>query len=250
MKKQYHILNGDSLQQQLPKSIQGEIIVTRECMLDGDISGDTLNEIFATRAQFMADNYAGCTVKEYRSKTITEFEKMLQIETDSEINLWFEDDLFCQVNFWFVIHFLKESNKTNPLFLIRPLAHSPYGFVGLNKQELISIQENRIPLTDIEKLAQFWSFYQKNDFEELLKISRSLDSKYPFLLPAVQAHIDSEPKNGDNGKPAESLIKIMKELKTDKFGPIFMEFCKRESIYGYGDLQVKRLINKIQTKNN
>ena len=248
MEKQYHILNGDALKEQLPKSIEGDIIVARECLVDGAVDGKTLDDLFETRAQFMASNYEDCTVEGYREKTVVEFQKILQIEESAEINLWFEDDLFCQVNFWFVLHLLAETKKTYALFLIRPLSHSQYGFGGLNKQELVSVQENRIPLTDIEKLAQLWSFYQNNDSEELLKISKSLDSKYPFLLPAVQAHIDSEPKNGDNGKPAESLIKIMKELKTDKFGPIFMEFCKRESIYGYGDLQVKRLIDKIQTE--
>ena len=34
-------------------------------------------------------------------KTVPEFLKMQNIPENSEINLWFEDDLFCQVTFWF-----------------------------------------------------------------------------------------------------------------------------------------------------
>lgn len=229
-----------------PENIIGKTIVTRECMVDGDVTGNTLKEIFATRAQFMATTYQGCTIQEYHDKAITEFEKMFQIEEKSEVNLWFEDDLFCQVNFWFVMHLLKESNKRNALFLIRPLSFSPYSFGNHTTKELVSIYENRIALTDIEKLAQFWRFYQKKDSEELLKISGSLDLKYPFLSPAVQAYIDSLPNDGNKGRPTESLIKIMKDQKTDKFAPIFREFCKKEAIYGYGDLQVKRLFDKIK----
>lgn len=250
MKKQYHILNGDSLKDRFPESIQGEIIVARECMVDGDVTGNTLKEIFANRAQFMAATYEGCTIQEYHNKTITEFEKMFQIDADAEINLWFEDDLFCQVNLWFVLHLLRESNKTNSLFLIRPLHHSPYSFGNHNAEELDSIYENRIALNDMEKLTQFWRFYQNNDSEELLQISEGLDSKYPFLLPAARAYIDSIPTENDQGRPTESLIKIMKGLKTDKFGPIFMEFCKREAIYGFGDLQVKQLFDKILKEKN
>ena len=40
----------------------------------------------------------------------------------------------------------------------------------------------------------------------------------------------------------------MDELNTEQFGLIFKEFCNRESIYGFGDLQVKRLLDEI--KNN
>ncbi len=250
MKKQYHILNGDALKEQLPKNIEGEIIVARECLVDGAVDGKTLDDLFETRAQFMATNYEDCTVEGYREKTVVEFQKMLQIEENAEINLWFEDDLFCQVNFWFVLHLLAETKKTYSLFLIRPLSQSQYGFGGLDKQELISVYKNKILLTNLEKLNLLWGFYQNNGSEELLKISENLEYKYPFLLPAVQAYIDSKPKNGDKGRPVESLTKIMKELKMNQFGPIFIEFCKRESIYGFGDLQVKRLFNELQNEKN
>ncbi len=138
-------MNGDSLREQFPKSIQGKIIVARECMVDGDVTGSSLNEVFETRAQFMASNYYGCTIQEYHDKAIIEFEKILQIEAGSDINLWFEDDLFCQVNFWFVLHLLIESNKANSLFLIRPLSHSPYSFGDLQVKRLFdNIQNSNI----------------------------------------------------------------------------------------------------------
>ncbi|GJM35445.1 MAG: hypothetical protein DHS20C18_44460 [Saprospiraceae bacterium] len=42
--KQYHILNGDSLKEQFPENIQGEIIIARECLVDGSVKGRTLVE--------------------------------------------------------------------------------------------------------------------------------------------------------------------------------------------------------------
>ena len=38
----------------------------------------------------------------------------------------------------------------------------------------------------------------------------------------------------------------MKELDTKDFGTIFKEFNRRESIYGFGDVQVRRLFNSIR----
>ncbi len=72
-----------------------------------------------------------------------------------------------------------------------------------------------------------------------------LKNEYPFILPAVQAHIDRLPKNGNPGRPVRTLIEIMHELQTEEFGPVFREFCRRESIYGFGDLQVKQLFDDI-----
>jgi len=59
---------------------------------------------------------------------------------------------------------------------------------------------------------------------------------YPFILPATKAHVERKPTNENAGRPIQSLITIMKELETEEFGPIFREFNKRESIYGFGDL--------------
>jgi len=46
MQQQYNILNGDSLRIQLPNTVSGEIIITRECLVDGDVSGETMEEFF------------------------------------------------------------------------------------------------------------------------------------------------------------------------------------------------------------
>ena len=248
MRKQYHILNGDSLKEQFPENIQGEIIVARECLVDGNVKGSSLTELFHSRAQFISRNYDGYNEKDYYGKTVPEFQKIQSITDDGDINLWFEDDLFCQVNFWFTISLLSKSHQNNPTFLIRPKMHNQYGFGGLNKSGLISVYENRLLLTELDKLANLWELYKNDDTEKLLKTAKELDNKYPFILPAVKAHIERIPTEGNLGKPSQSLVQIMKELETEEFGPVFREFSKRESIYGFGDLQVKRLFDEV--KNN
>jgi hypothetical protein len=248
MTNQYHILNGDSLKEQFPEKIQGEIIVTKECLVDGSVKGNNLTDLFKTRAKFISNNYHGYNELDYYENTVPEFQKMENIPVNSEINLWFEDDLFCQVNLWFVIHLLNKSQLNNKIFLIRPKLHNQYGFGGLNKLELISIYKNRLVLTELDTLAKLWGAYQINDTGKLIEISRQLKSLYPFIITAVEAHIERIPTNGNIGRPSMSLIQIIEELKTEEFGPVFKEFNKRESIYGFGDLQVKRLFNQIKKR--
>ncbi len=244
MTKQYHILNGDSLKDQFPKKINGEIIVARECLVDGNVKGDNIEEFFHSRAEFIA-SYEGYTEQDYYDKTVPEFQKMQGVIDNAEVNFWFEDDLFCQVNFWFVLNLLWNSSQNKTIYLIRPKAHNQYGFGGLNEMELQTVYEERTLLTSLDKLSCLWKYYQNEDFDNLIKTASELESDYPFILTAVKAHLDRIPSEGNLGKPSESLIQIMKDLNTDQFNLVFREFCNRESNYGFGDLQVKRLFDDI-----
>lgn len=247
MRKQVHILNGDSLKEQFPDEIQGELIVARECLVDGSVEGKNLDELYQTRAHFISNIYGKSAPDDYYKKTVSEFEKIQNIPADSDINLWFEDDLFCQVNFWFVAHLLKNSIQSgNTAFLIRPETHNQFGFAGLSQTELVSIYKHRIILSKLDKIAALWKSYQKNDTKRLHQTAGELKKKLPFILRAVEAHIARIPVNDNPGRPVLSLKEIIKELDTEEFAPVFREFCKRESIYGFGDLQVKQMMDEIK----
>ena len=95
----FHILNGDALKSQFPEQILGEIIVARECLVDGTVEGLSLSDLYETRWQFLNDSYGYCSREIYFSETVSEFEKVQSIPPNSEVNLWFEDDLFCHREF-------------------------------------------------------------------------------------------------------------------------------------------------------
>ncbi|WP_215225522.1 hypothetical protein [Echinicola shivajiensis] len=66
------------------------------------------------------------------------------------------------------------------------------------------------------------------------------------MIKVVDAEIARRPPNGGLGRPEQSMIGIMEELHTDEFSKLFREFSKRESIYGFGDLQVRNLLEKVK----
>lgn len=241
----YHILNGDVLKNQFPKQIPGQIIVARECLVDGPVDGDSLEELFETRSSFIKKAYGTFEDEDYYQKSVSEFRRIMSIPADSEINLWFEDDLFCQVNFWFVCSLLQAHSKNCSINYVRPEVHTRFGFGGLNEADLMAIFNNRKKLTQIKKLAELWALYQHQSTSEMLSIGKQLETDLPFLLPAIQAHIDRVPSDGEPGRPVKSLMEIRDEFKTNDFGTIFREFSKRESIYGFGNLQVRRLYDEL-----
>lgn len=243
----YHILNGDALLYAFPDQLPGERIVVRECLVDGDVQAETMEQLYANRAKFVSTYSEDSAEGEYYEKVVPEFRKMESISEDSEINLWFEDDLFCQVNLWFVIYLLFETNKERSLYLVRPTSSIQFGFGGMSQDELIKAFEFRIEITksDLKELKTLWPNYKKRNTTQLLKIAEDFNQHYPFLLPAVQAHIDRLPTSNGMGKPERVLMEIVEELKTKNFGIVFTEFCKREPIYGFGDLQVKRIWKEV-----
>ncbi|MEM9337797.1 MAG: hypothetical protein AAGA66_03660 [Bacteroidota bacterium] len=168
----------------------------------------------------------------------------------SEINLWFEDDLFCQVNFWFVAHLLDKGNKNNQVYLVRPQPHTPYSFGGLKESELMTTYHEKTAITELHELSDLWGAYQNGDTQKMHQIATKLADTYPFILQAVEAHIQRIPKDGALGRPMDSLRAIINELKTEEFGPVFKAFSEKESIYGFGDLQVKRLYDQLKNSLN
>ncbi|MEM6523441.1 MAG: DUF1835 domain-containing protein [Bacteroidota bacterium] len=237
------MLNGDSLKEQFPTEMKGEVSIFRECLIEGPVDEPALEAFWRSRAKFISSTCGG-TESEYLNAIQSELEKINVLPLGQPINLWFEDDLFCQTNLWFLIRFLYDRNFSN-LFLVRPQIHNQYGFGGLNKSQLIAAYHSRIKLEHLNTLKRLWPAYQKAQIQELISIALELEETYPFLLEAVKAHKERIPKTNDPGRPVRSLITIMNELNTKDFGPIFREFCKRESIYGYGDLQVKRMLDQV-----
>ena len=244
----YNILNGDSLAYSFPDAgIQGDIIVAREALIDGDLSGDNLHDFWQSRA-----NYHGSTNMRYHNDVVKEFEKIINAPDDSEFNLWFEYDLFCQVNLWFVISIINDLpikkktyavytsylDKSNKLFW--------NGFGAANSDELKICFTNRILLdeNDLTFGQHLWKAYKNGNFEKLTRLSKNKSSAFPYLQEVVKAHVDRFPKDGTKGRPERVIEDITKNISTD-FSKVLEEFWNRENIYGFGDTQVRNLYDKV-----
>lgn len=244
----YNILNGDALAYSFPETnIEGDIIVVREGLIDGDLSGGNLHEFWQSRARYM-----GIAESEYNNSVVKEFEKIIHAPDDSTFNLWFEYDLFCQVNMWFVISIINSLSIKKKVFAVyttyldRDNKQFWNGFGQANSEKLAICYENKICFTEDElHTAQaLWEAYKNGDLEELTKLSMNQSAVFPYLQEVVKAHIDRFPKDGTKGRPEKVIEDITKNISTD-FQKVFGEFWNRESIYGFGDVQLKSLYDKV-----
>lgn len=246
--KIYHVLNGDCLADQLRQTkINQDFIVCRECLIDGSISADNISDFWTIRANFIADNYH-VSNEEYFSKTVREFEKLNILPDNSQVCLWFENDLFCQTNMWFVISMLANYAKLN-LFRVFPIIENNTdtfkGFGIANTEKLEQAFKSKIKLTikDIELGKNLWSAYQNNDLKELKILSQNQSDCFEYLEEVCQAHIDRFPSDNTMSRP-DKVVKEIIETKSTNFEDVFSEFSIQEGIYGYGDLQLRSIYDR------
>jgi hypothetical protein len=245
----YNILNGDSLAYNFSDSkIQGDVIVVREDLIDGDLSGDNLNDFWQSRA-----NYIGLTEAEYYNNVVKEFKKIINATEDSEFNLWFEYDLFCQVNMWFVISIINSLSITKKAYAVytshldKTSKQFWNGFGPANSDELKICFANRIFLNaiDLQFGEDLWTAYKNKNLEELSRLAEIQSPAFPYLKEVVKANNDRFPKDGGKGRP-EKVIEEIIQNGANTFQKVFSEFWNRESIYGFGDIQLKHLYDKVR----
>ncbi|MEZ5347031.1 MAG: hypothetical protein R2681_15895 [Pyrinomonadaceae bacterium] len=237
-----NVLPGDSLVENFRKTgIDGEIIVCRECLVDGDLSGDTLEEFWEVRERYLGSYETKDDQINYSEMVAGEFIKLWNIADDNKVHLWFEYELFCQVNLWFTIWLLR--NSAAEFYVVYPKIKGENrwgGFGNNDPDELKQCFDDKIRINDDDLYlgVQLWESFQKKDFEKLISLGMTESKAFPTLQEVCEAasEIETRPK---------SVIGQIKAGGKDSFGDIFKEFCKTEGVYGFGDLQVKKIFDEM-----
>ncbi len=224
------------------------MIVARECFVEGPVNAENLEELFNIRNFFLEETYAENSDK-YAQKVIPEFQKIIDLNQNCEINLWFEQDLFCQINLWFVSHLVRNYIDRPLVFLVKPDNISPFGFGGLNHKQLLKLLSKRQELnkSTLNNLSTLWDFYQEDNISKMKSLVSENKSELNFTIEAIEAHASRIAWNHSEGLPYQLIRSLIKKYGKNDFSSIFKKFNKEAFIYGYGDLQVRRIFDEIIT---
>ena len=226
----FHIVNGDCLADQLKQAgIAESPIICRECLIEGDLYALSLDDFWKARSKFISENYH-VPAEEYFTNTVSEFEKIICLPEDADVCLWFENDLFCQANLWFIISLL--SNRTS-LKVWRVFPHIENegdvlkGFAIADAGELRMACRSRIRLTseDLELGQNLWKAYKSGDLNKLKALSELPSHGFRYLKEVCQAHSDRFPSGKSLGRPEMAVQEIIESGSTI-FETVFKEFSK------------------------
>ncbi|MDN5199739.1 DUF1835 domain-containing protein [Fulvivirgaceae bacterium BMA10] len=247
-----HILNGDGTYYAFKESgIQGDVMIWREALACGPVDKEVASETFwKTRSEFITKSYDGLmsdgpTIDDYIRKTKQEFEKLQNIDQYQEVILWFEFDLFCQINMIAMLSWLWQNHRDHSnLSLICIDQHPNHpdfrGLGQLTPEELAGLLPKKIALerADLKFAHNVWNAYAGSEPNKMLEVlSEQHHEKFPYLKKAIEMHLKRFPsiKTGLNVQQTNLLgiIKMGVESKHRLIG----EALKQDKFYGFGDTQ-------------
>jgi hypothetical protein len=251
-----HITNGDSTTNYLKKlDFHGSFITWREMLSEGKTTSDIGSESFwKNRFDFLKTSY-NISKKNFIDYTLKEYRNLCNEKEQDEIVLWFDQDLFCQINMLAVISWLKRYRNGYQISLVccAKLNGSKKN-IGLSKLNATQIQQqykNRIELKqdDIEYADYIWQLYCSDSPLRLETVNKfNPISPFKHLVAAIETHLQRFPsiENGLN-KIENTILKTAENQNFTSKNKFISELIKEEKIYGFGDLQYDHHLKSLNT---
>lgn len=238
----YHVIAGDSLVEEFSKTgIEGKVIVCREALIDGPIDAENLDEFWDQRAHYILAEHGDDEI-EYHEKVADELNKLTELTSDDEVNLWFEYELFCSVNMWFCLSLMEATRAS--AYRVEPIGLEEEnrwdGFAKFTADDLGAAYELRTKFRreEITLGTKLWDAYRLKNYAELEHIAGGEWPCFPYLPEVAAAAADEEIR------PLEAVREIRAGGESE-FGEIFKKFKRRAGVYGYGDVQVRTLLDRL-----
>lgn len=241
-----HVLPGDAYVDEFRKTgLEGDIAVFRECLVDGDLSGESLPEFWSTRERFHSSAHPE-NGNQYPDYVTSEIEKLFKPGEGDEINLWFEYELFCSVNYWFCLHLLRDSKAD--LYRVAPTVRDEdtkwKGFGQLNADEMLACCGDRTKLSeaDLSHGSELWCSFKSGDLRNVRNLGSYRSAAFPYLKEVADAAagLHEEPKQ---------ILRSIIENGDDDIKRIFPKFTERAGVYGFGDSQVESILSELRSEN-
>ncbi len=257
MHKILHILNGDSTATILAKSsVSGDVIIWREMLCEGPLQNEVGSDKFWITRYSYFEKVLGVSKLEYFDKTIKEIIRIEDIANYNEVVLWFEYDLFCQINLLGLCTYLFKFYRKDVKFSLICTGKEE----GMKSRQTLSdycpegyqtLQDNRLRLSrnDLLFAEECWSLYVENDKQKLKEFDFNKSSKFKYLQIAIDQHLKKFPEqNGLNQIENKILELINFDLLTKKdLIKKLLLWQQEKTVYGFGDLQYQMALEKLKT---
>ena len=255
MNNPLHILNGDSTLALMNKArIPGSKAVWRDVLAEGPVTHDFASHVFwEIRTRFMSD-FFGVIPVDFKAKCIDEFDKIRNFAQYSEVVLWFEYDLFCQINMLGILHFLatRVGSDTKISLICVGIEMNADRLIGLGEippEQYPALLENRVELNqeDLNYASKIFVAYCNDPQNINLEIQEH--AKFPYLKGAFGAHLKRFPFKTTGLNEIEltmlNIINSGATIARQVVGEILK--WQRDTYYGFGDEQYSIYLERLSS---
>lgn len=249
-----HILNGDSTLELFDRSnLKGETFVWREVLAEGPVHPVFNSDEFWNERRSFMTSFFNVEPVEYDRDVYLPFkaltEKLYQFD---EIILWFEYDLFCQINLMALISFMAE--KREPAQTISMVCSGKiddsgklYGLGELSTQQLEEQLNKKLKLNtrEFEFAKDVYQTYTSPNPDELFTYSILPSDEFWYLADALKAHFKRFPY-ADSGltEIEQKVIELSSEVDNER--QLVDKLLRWQQYYGFGDLQYFSVLNSLK----
>lgn len=232
-----HLLNGDATLSVFPPALPGDRVVWRDIMVEGPAVGEG-----AARAAWLAPRL-GITRDDYERRWRDGQAVLARTAVEDEVILWFEQDLFCAVNLWFVASTLP---ATTPVWLVFPPVTDTWRGLGtLAPQDLADLFEHRRPF-DANARAEagaLWRAYAASEPTALARLVPTLD----FARDAVRLHLGRFPSTARGIDEIETTTLATLAHGARAFTELFraVTHAPAHRRHGMGDVQYAAVLRDL-----
>jgi hypothetical protein len=148
-----------------------------------------------------------------------------------------------------VLNLLSESPNIK-IYRVFPPESSPAnswrGFGDASTVALTQAYEAKVLFTssDLALGKNLWEAYRLGDAKQLAALSKSVSPCFRQLAEVCQAQLDRISEDPNERRPEKVILELLEKGITD-FDTLFSQFSEREGIYGFGDLQVRGLLESL-----
>ena len=226
-----HVTNGDYAADQIRATgIGGDVLPWRDVLHEGPVpAGLPLRELSAVRAAWLAgEGVAPAGVAE----EIAARDRALE-EAHDEVVLWFEHDLYDQLQLIQLLDWFAEHGRGARLSLINPAE-----YLGMASPERLAAWfAERKPVTpaQLDLGAHAWAAFRAPDPTEVQRVMEGDTAALPFLAAALRRHLEQFPSVRDGLGRTERQILEAVDGGAATIRDAFVEHNRREDPVWLGD---------------
>lgn len=250
-----HIANGDHTAEIIKNTtLEGDVIVWRELLCEGPICNEVGSDDFWKKRYDYFEDEIGISRIDYFDKTIKEILKLTDVPKQTEIVLWFEFDLFCQVNLMALCSFILRNFKKEVTYSLVCTGYLKgkdrlQSLSDFSSSEYIDLYKNRINLSkvNLEFADSCWKVYAENDVEKLKEFNFK-NRKFMYLPAAINQHLKRFPTENGLNEIQQKIVEVisLKPLTENEIVRELLIWQQAETVYGFGDLQYFLELKKLK----
>ncbi len=247
-KQRLNITNGDSAAGTMSDAgVEGKIIAWRDVLHEGPVDSSlSLEELSKQRARFIAgnnwDDFA------HISGDFSERDRVIrQLDYFDEVVLWFEDDLYDQLQLIQLLDFFSRGPaKSKKLSVIVVDGYIPPLSAGELKE--LERMRPRVRPEQLDLAQRAWKAFGSADPSSIEKLLNESTSALPYLARALTRHLEEFPStlNGLSRSEREALTAIQAGHSTPVAA--FLEVAKKQESIFLGDLVFYSYLERLSGK--